>query len=165
MEYLKSENGASQDNQKFLIKEPLSKFYIIDASVCIKWFSSNNEKDLAKSSMLRDYYREGKILLAAPDLLIYEIGNALSYNPGFNNKSVSEATESLYKMEIVFIKPNLEIMREAIKLRFEKSLTIYDAIYAALANLFNLQLITADKKMFSKIKDMGNAILLSSLAL
>jgi len=165
MEYQRSENGESRDNLQFLIREKLIKCYIIDASVCIKWFSISDEKDLDKSNALRDYYYQGKIFLVAPDLILYEISNALSFNPEFDNESVQKAIQSLYQMEIGFIKPDRAVMLESIKLRFEKDITVYDSAYLALAKLYNLQFITADQKLHNRIKDIGYTILLSDLVL
>ncbi|MGM0368578.1 MAG: type II toxin-antitoxin system VapC family toxin [Actinomycetota bacterium] len=164
MEYQRLENGENRDSQ-FLIREPLVKSYIIDASVCIKWFSVSNEKNLDKSNALRDYYYQRKILLAAPDLLIYEIGNALSLNPNFNKDNVIKAVNSLYQMEIILLKANRDIMAEAVKLKFEKDITVYDAVYVAIARKFNLQFITADQKLYNKVKDIGCSIYLPDLKL
>ena len=82
---MKSENGANPDDElgNSIINEVV-KTYIIDASVVIKWFSDFNENDLNKAELLRNDYLNKKIYLIAPDILIAEISNALSYNPNFD---------------------------------------------------------------------------------
>lgn len=147
------------DDLEFLARE-VPKTYVLDASVCMKWFSSEDEKYVEKASSIRIQHRDGKIFLVAPDLLIYEVANALSYNPLFDSEKVSKAVKSLYKMDIKFVKPTLALVREAISIRFLKGITIYDAIYIALAEYINVQCITADKKLFSSVSDLGSVIFL-----
>ena len=78
---MKLENGASlYDEFGNSIINEVVKTYVIDASVVIKWFSESNEDDLIKAELLRNDYLDRKIYLIAPDILISEISNALSYN-------------------------------------------------------------------------------------
>ncbi|MBC7333679.1 MAG: type II toxin-antitoxin system VapC family toxin [Actinobacteria bacterium] len=149
----------NEDELEFLIREA-PKTYVLDASVCMKWFSSENEEYVEKASSIRIQHRDGKIFLVAPDLLICEVANALSYNSLFDSEKVSKAVESLCKMDIKFVKPTLALLREAINLRFLKKITIYDAIYIALAEYINVQCITADKKLFDSVSDLGSVIFL-----
>ncbi len=161
MEYQKLENGEKQDKLKFLIKES-PKTYVIDASVCIKWFSFENEDDVNIASSLRVQHMNRNIFLVAPDILVYEVTNALAYNPLFNKDKVNMAILSLYEMDIKLVEPYIEILFESSKLHFSKNITIYDSIYIALAKYINAQYITADKKLFEKVKDLGNIILLEN---
>lgn len=161
MEYQKLENGGKQDKLKFLIKES-PKTYVMDASVCIKWFSFENEDDVNIASSLRVQHMNRNIFLVAPDILVYEVINALAYNPLFNADRVNMAILSLYEMDINFVKPYAGILSESSKLHFSKNITIYDSIYIALAKYINAQYITADEKLFEKVKDLGSIILLKS---
>ena len=54
---------------------------VIDASVVIKWFIE--EKDSAKALLLKDNHINGKTILIAPDLLIYEAANVLLFSKIF----------------------------------------------------------------------------------
>ncbi|MBA7472029.1 hypothetical protein ES707_07348 [subsurface metagenome] len=161
MEYQKLENGEKQDKLKFLIKES-PKTYVIDASVCIKWFSFENEDDVNIASSLRVQHMNRNIFLVAPDILVYEVTNALAYNPLFNKDKVNMAILSLYEMDIKLVEPYIGILFESSKLHFSKNITIYDSIYIALAKYINAQYITTDKKLFEKVKDLGNIILLEN---
>ena len=153
-------NGNSNsDNLDFLIRET-TKTYVLDASVCIKWFSSEDEEHVEKASAIRVQHRDNKISLVAPDILVYEIANALSYNPLFDSEKVNEAIQSLYQMDIKFVKPSLTLIKEAINLRFLKEITIYDAVYIALARYINVQCITADRKLFNSISGLSSVIFL-----
>jgi predicted nucleic acid-binding protein len=57
---------------------------VLDTSVVVKWFSSADEKDLEKSLMLRQEHIDNPGLFVIPDLLYYELANALRYNPRFS---------------------------------------------------------------------------------
>ena len=149
----------NSDSLDFLIRET-PKTYVLDASVCIKWFSAEDEEYVEKASAIRAQHRDNKISLAAPDLLVYEITNALSYNPLFDSEKVNKAIQSLYQMDIKFVKPSLTLIAEAINLRFLKEITIYDAVYIALARYINVQCITADRKLFNSINGLNCVIFL-----
>lgn len=159
---MRLENGANPDDElgNSIINEVV-KTYIIDASVVIKWFSDLNENNLNKAELLRNDYLNKKIYLIAPDILIAEISNALSYNPNFDCDRTLKAVDSLYLLDIKFIRISRKLIEESVVLRYEKNITIYDSIYLSLAKLLNIQLITADKKLLDKVKDMGNIVFLS----
>jgi predicted nucleic acid-binding protein len=160
MEYQKFENGESQDSENFIIEET-PKTFVMDASVCIKWFSSIKEEYAEKAIELRKDYYEKKVYLLAPDLLLYEVTNALSYNPRFSSENVKAAISSLNSMQIKFVKPLAQVLDLAIDIRFLKNISIYDAVYIALSRYIDMQFITADQKLYDRIKDYGNVILLA----
>ena len=164
MEFQKYENGESQDNKPyiddFIIAEaPIT--IVIDASVCIKWFSSLKEENVDQAIKLRSDFFYKRIYIIAPDLLIYEVTNALSYNPKFNSGHVVEALNSLNSMQIKTIKPIPQVMEIAVNIRYKKNISIYDSVYMALSRFINAQFITADKKLYEKVKDLGNTIFLA----
>jgi len=166
MGLVKLENGASLDDNldNAIISDIISEMiqtYVIDASVVIKWFSDLNENDLDKANLIRNDYLNKKIYLIAPDILIAEISNALSYNPNFDYDKTSKAIESLYLLDIKFIRISRKLIEESVILRYEKNITIYDALYLSLSKLLKIQLITADNKLIDKVKDIGNVVFLS----
>ena len=54
---------------------------ILDASVAIKWFTEETSHEKAKK--FRERFLDGKINIIVPDLILYEIANALRFNPAF----------------------------------------------------------------------------------
>ena len=50
---------------------------VLDASVILKWFRSQNETNLKAAHAYRRHHLEAKIRLAVPELLYYEILNEL----------------------------------------------------------------------------------------
>ncbi|MEM1980534.1 MAG: type II toxin-antitoxin system VapC family toxin, partial [Candidatus Caldarchaeum sp.] len=65
------------------------KILVLDANVAVKWF---NVEPLRKEALtIRSKYASGEIDLIAPDLLHYEVANALRYNPRFGIEDVKTA--------------------------------------------------------------------------
>ncbi|GAI68002.1 unnamed protein product, partial [marine sediment metagenome] len=56
--------------------------------------------DVNIASSLRVQHMNRNIFLVAPDILVYEVTNALAYNPLFNKDKVNMAILSLYEMDI-----------------------------------------------------------------
>ena len=52
-------------------------------------------------------------------------------------------------------------MEIAVNIRYKKNISIYDSVYMALSRFINAQFITADKKLYEKVKDLGNTIFLA----
>jgi len=68
--------------------------FVLDASVVIKWFSEEEYTDRALK--LRDDFSKGEIELVVPDLMLYEVSNALRYNSDFDETDVAEAVGTLF---------------------------------------------------------------------
>jgi len=93
-----------------------------------------------------------------PDLFIYELSNALKYNPNFDKEDVREAVQSILDMDMEIITPTSDIINRSISMAFERDITIYDASYVALAEELEIPLITADENLYEKVKDLENVI-------
>ncbi len=51
--------------------------YVLDTSVVIKWFSQKDEDDLKKALKIRETYVDKICSIIVPELLFYEMANAL----------------------------------------------------------------------------------------
>lgn len=129
-----------------------------DASVIVKWFTQEEKREQAIE--LREKHINGEIGIVVPDLILYEISNALRYNPNFNQNDINKAIQSLFDIEINIITPTLEILERTIEIAYSKEISIYDATYIALAEIINFGFITADKKLLRKTNDLGFVYLL-----
>jgi len=131
----------------------VNSMYVLDASVVIKWFSDEEFTD--KAVEIRNDFFKGKNEVVVPDLLLYEVSNALRYNPNFDENDVAEAVNSLFDLGMSIIVPTQKVLKSAINLGFERSITIYDSFYVALAKEINFTFITADRKLYQKTKDLS----------
>jgi len=126
--------------------------YVVDASVVVKWFSKFGE-DVENSEKLLNSHIEGISLLVSCSLVLYEVCNALRFNPNFGKEDVSGAAISLLKLELELV-DFPEVFESAIGLAFSQDITIYDAAYIAVSRTRHIPLITADYKLWTKIKDL-----------
>jgi len=134
--------------------------YAVDASVILKWFTQDRESDLEKALQLRKNFKERKIDLLCPELLIYEIVNVLRYKDDLEEKLILKAILSIYEMEIL-ISVNQKIMENALRLARKYGITVHDSTYLSFAQNLGCHLITADKKLFQKIKYLPGIIYIS----
>src|SRR3989338_3665351 len=116
--------------------------FVIDASIVIKWFIE--EKDSDKALLLKNKHINGKIILIAPDILIYEVANVLAFSKMFSSPGLQKCIQDLYDIEIDLINPSPDILLPAIALALDKQISIYDASYLSLAKELDTKLITAD---------------------
>ncbi len=133
---------------------------LIDASVAVKWFVNEEHRNLALK--LRDMHVSGSVTLIAPDLLVYEVANALRYNPYLNVGDVERAVESIYKLHIELYSPTIDLMTDAARKAEKYNITFYDAAYLSLAERETCRMITADKKLYDKVKNSKLALLIPS---
>ena len=134
---------------------------VIDASCAIKWFTE--ETDTALALRLRDAYQQSKVELYAPDLMAYEVANALRFKPRTPPKLLEEWIVDLFEMQIVLLPPTEDLLRQAAVLSQKWETSVYDAVYLALAESLGLQLVTADARFFDKVRHSGRALLLNTL--
>jgi predicted nucleic acid-binding protein len=126
------------------------EIFVLDASVIVKWFSKEENSD--KSVEIRNRFVNREVFIVCPDLVLYEVANALRYNKVLEEKDIKDAIESIYDLEIDIIVPTKEIMTKAIEFAKKFNITVYDAIYVSLADILNAKLITADEILIKKCK-------------
>ncbi len=123
---------------------------VLDASVVLKWFV--NEPDSALAIGLREEFYTGKREIVVPDLLLYEITNALRYNSTFTSKEIQEALETLFGMGIEIIAPTLSLLGKAVQLAEQFDVSCYDATYLALSEELGFEFVTADERLYRRIE-------------
>jgi predicted nucleic acid-binding protein len=126
--------------------------YVVDASVVVKWFS-RLEEDIENSEKLLNDHVEGTSPLVSSSLVLYEVCNALRFNPNFGEDDLLKASTSLLKLRLELV-DFTEVFESAIALAFSQDITIYDSAYIAVSQTYHIPLITADYKLLAKIKDI-----------
>ena len=128
-----------------------TQVFVIDASVAAKWYVSEEDRD--KALEIRRDYVEGKIDLASPALILYEVFNALRYHPGLQPSDIARYLDSLQDMQMDLRLPSEDTNRVAAKLAVKEGISGYDAHYIALAQTMQAELITSDTKLMDKLSD------------
>lgn len=122
---------------------------VVDASVAVKWF--NVEEFSENAEKLKDKHLKTEITLVSPVLMIFEVLNALRYNPDLGANDVKDAFDDLLGIQIKLY-PVDEWLSGAVSMAYDNGLTIYDASYVALAKHLDCTLYTADSKIWDKVK-------------
>jgi predicted nucleic acid-binding protein len=133
---------------------------VLDASVILKWFVEEDGSE--KAVRILDDHVQGRAPIVVPDLLLYEMGNALKCSGGFAEQEVGEAVDALWGLDLFIAAPQPEVIRSAVSISFSFGLSLYDAAYIALAKEMGMALVTADKKLFEKAAALKFVELLDS---
>jgi len=133
---------------------------VVDASVAVKCYIK--EKDRDRALKLRDMHVRGETCLLAPELIIYEVCNALRYNPEFTEEDVISAAESLFQLHLNLKSPEAESVSHTLQNAFKYDITVYDASYLSIAEKENCRFVTTDERLYAKVKKNPAAYLLSS---
>jgi len=126
---------------------------VVDASVVVKWFVE--EERSREARLLRDAYVNGLVDLAAPELLPFEVLNALKYSGAFGEDELKEVARTLDDFQITLHSLRGELAWRTVELSMRKGLTIYDASYVALAESLGSMLYTADDRLVRRIGELS----------
>jgi len=122
---------------------------VVDASVAVKWFTHEEFSDSA--AKLLKMHEEGKVNLASPYLFIYEVANALRYNPGYGIQDVKRSVRAIDKLQISLFPPLAELRDLSTEVAFTHGLSFYDSAYIALAMTTRATCYTADNEVVKKM--------------
>lgn len=101
----------------------------------------------------RDLHAKREEIIIAPGLIIYELANLFRYKKDFTEKEIISALESLEKFKIEIVHLNFRDIIKTVILARQMDITVYDAAYLYLAINFKCKFVTADEKLYKKIKD------------
>ena len=135
--------------------------YILDTSVVIKWYVEEKGSDIAERML--DDYKIGNLSIVEPDLLIYEFVNVLRYNKNFSKDERKRCIINLFNLDLYLVTPYIGLVESAKEIAEEKDVSVYDAIYISLADITGFEFVTADEKLYNKVKDLKYAKLLRNL--
>ena len=131
--------------------------FVVDASVAVKWFVP--ELDRAEAIRLREDFVRGAVDLFAPDLLIYEVGNALRFHPKATEAISAAGVRSLRTRQLVLEGVEDGVFDGAMGIARAEGITFYDAIYLALAEGRQAKMITADERLVRSLREYRRRVL------
>jgi len=132
--------------------------------VAVKWFVP--ERYYERAVALRDAYLRGEVELIAPDLIVYEVANALRFHRVYKlpPEDVVGAVRDVVNLGITR-RLALEGWLKAVELSVDKGVSIYDAVYGAIALIVNGILVTSDEELYERIGDSVRVAMLSEVSL
>jgi len=126
---------------------------VLDASVVLKWFHGEGERNLEPALELRGSFEKGELHVLAPPLLWLEILNVAARSWRWNGDRMSRLAASLPELGFEMVEPELETVAHWAA----AGLTSYDAAYVTVAEGAGVSLVTDD----SQIVDLAPGIALS----
>jgi predicted nucleic acid-binding protein len=123
--------------------------FVIDASVALKWFLSNEPDTNAALAVVRT----GGVLIA-PDLIIAEVCNAAwkSARLGLMKQTQVDAIALELPRFFELLVGGAILAPRAAAIAAQLDHPVYDALYLALAEREQAQLITADSRLIAKLQ-------------
>lgn len=120
---------------------------VSDANVALKWFHAKDEEEVAEARTLVDAHKARSLALSVLDLTAYEVGNALLR--GRAKASAKQVASVLDALAVICpaLRPTQAEFRLASKLAARHDLTLYDAVYAAVAKQRKATLVTLDTEL------------------
>jgi predicted nucleic acid-binding protein len=127
---------------------------VIDANIAVAWVI---DRPYSAQAMA---FVDAKRTLFAPDLLVPEAGNALSYYVRIGVISPVQAMEGyrLITSMLEFV-PAMELNFHALDISMQTGHSIYDCFYLALASLRGLCVVSADRRLNALAAPLGIATL------
>ena len=132
--------------------------YVLDASVVAKWFMRRAEADREAAISLRAGYVAGRYRIVIPGLCLIEVANALRYSPKARENEVAEALDAIAVLAPEVAPASVDILKKANAIAWGYGVTVYDALYVALAEQLSYPLITADEALIRSMR--GHSIVL-----
>jgi predicted nucleic acid-binding protein len=134
---------------------PCPNGYVLDASVVAKWFTRHAEPEREAALALRRRYLAGEIRLMVPDLCLVEVANAIRFSGRAKEEHVSEALEALRALSLEVAPTGWDRLLRANAISWSARITLYDAVYAALAEQAGVPLVTADGDLARSLRGAG----------
>jgi predicted nucleic acid-binding protein len=122
---------------------------LIDSSVLVKWYHSENESEVEQARALRSAHLCRDVDAHILDLAVYEVGNVLGKVLKWQAKAVAEQLDDLRGTCGTPVVLEAAWARDAAYLSAEHNLTFYDAAWAATARALGVPLVSADLQLLS----------------
>lgn len=130
----------------------------VDSSVVFRWFCSQDEAAVEEALALFADHQAGRLTLVAPAHLPAEVLNALALSKRATTEQLATAAEGLGAAEIVFPAWDESLLADACRLARAYGMTVYDALFAALAVQLDCELVTADRAQ-ARVRDCAVRLL------
>ena len=126
---------------------------VLDASVALKWIFADEEGG-EKAKLYKEGHVTGEETVAVHSLFFYEIANVLATKTKLSTKDLAEAFSLIWNFDLEVFSFGLDEFLEGITLSRQYGITLYDAAYIGLARRLGCHFVTADGRLYRKIKGL-----------
>lgn len=124
---------------------------VVDASAAYKWFSKEEPYFEASFKIIAEH-KLGKQEIIAPYFLVCELANAWATKTDLTLRQAKLNLKKLQDANIELFALDFPLIQRALTFSRKYQITVYDAIYVALAQAKKCNLITADEKLLKRVK-------------
>jgi len=121
---------------------------VLDASVVLKWIF-DDEVGAEPAARLKNAHVAG-----------HEIGNVLATKTRLSEAAIAEAFSLLWDFSLERFDLGLEEFQGGLVLSRKYKITLYDAAYVELSRRLKCTFVTADRKLYGKVKSIKSIELL-----
>jgi predicted nucleic acid-binding protein len=132
------------------------KRIVIDASVVLKWYLSDEEQGDMALDILESHASD-RLSLHAPALLEFEVANGLAIARKRARVGDDDALKAMdgFAGLGIGIYPLLSLFPKVLFYCDKYDISAYDAAYVALADDLKAEFVTADKRLFNSTRELG----------
>lgn len=122
---------------------------VIDTSVMVKWFFKDNEKNTAAADLILRKHLNNEAGIISPEIAVFEFTNVIKnkINSKENRVIGEEIIDKIFNLGIIFY-INKKILINAYHTAIDIGETVYDCIFIATAEYFNIKMVTDDNRLF-----------------
>lgn len=136
--------------------------FVLDTSVVLKWI--RQEEILAEPALdILSGYLEGRIRVIVPTLLIYEVANVLRYKAELTTTHLEMVVQSLFDLGLEWVVAAPGITQRAVSLARVYDTSVYDAVFAAVADNAGATLVTADARLVQRLAGLSYVVFLGEI--
>lgn len=140
----------------------MTSSFVLDTSVVLKWI--RQEEILADRALsILHTYLEGRNRLIVPTLLAYEVANVLRYKPELSTADVVLALQSLFDLGLEWVSASSILTQRAVIIARTYDTTVYDAVFAAVAESVGATFVTADARLVQRLEALPFVIFLGDM--
>jgi predicted nucleic acid-binding protein len=134
---------------------------VLDASVAAKWHLKD-EEDADRAILLLNQFVAGRVALWAPSHIRYEIPSVITHAtsgraPRLSQAVAQESIAAFLALGIQTVETS-DVILDAFLLVHKHGIAFYDSLYLALAQQLDLPFITADRRLYERIRSVPNVV-------
>ncbi|MGH3897744.1 MAG: type II toxin-antitoxin system VapC family toxin [Pseudonocardiaceae bacterium] len=122
---------------------------VVDTSVIVKWFHTENETEVDESRTILTAHRDEILTAHILDLGIYEFGNVLLRALHWSADDTADQIDDLLVICGPPLAPTPQWRRDAATLAHQHKLTFYDALFVAAARALDAPLVSMDRQLLA----------------
>ncbi len=127
---------------------------MLDASVVLKWFVTEEGPHIAEARVLRADHESGRTMVTVPSILYLEILNVAGRSWGWDRDALVELTGGLLALRFDTVDPQLISVAHWVA----QGLTAYGAAYVAIAEELGAPLVSDDRVILEAAPEVARPL-------